>query len=213
VKLALVDDHPVFREALKLLLPREDPNLDVVAEAASARDAIPMIQWSQPDLVVMDLAFPESNGLVAIRELRRLGSKARFLVLSALAGVSSVMDALVTGADGYALKTQPIDAIARAIRTVLRGDVYLPPGLENTVECLRLQRGSMNERLIDRLSPREREVFDLVISGHTNQNVARLCFISQKTVETHRTRINTKLGTHSTGDLIRFAVLQGIGVS
>jgi two-component system, NarL family, response regulator NreC len=210
LKIALVDDHEIFREALRVLLPKADPTIEVVAEAATGRDAVRIAQTTQPDVVVMDILLPDLSGLAAIREMHRLGSKSRILVLSALSTVPSIADALAAGADGYAFKVQPVTEIVKAMRAISQGLSYLPPTSGNVVAELRARKVTNFERLIDSLSIREREIFDLVIAGHTNQKVAELCFISAKTVETHRTRINKKLHTHSTGDLMRFAAYHGL---
>ena len=184
-----------------------DPSFEVVGEAATARDAIETVQAQQPDLVLIDIVLRGLNGIVATRELHRLGTKSRILMLTAIAEPGFVVDALAAGANGYALKEQSTDELIDAMHTVHRGGSYVAPGLKAAVDGVGAspQTGGM-----DALSARERQVFELVVAGYPNLRVASELFISIKTVETHRSRINKKLRVHSTGELIRFAALNGL---
>jgi DNA-binding NarL/FixJ family response regulator len=203
VNIVLVDDHPILRVAVRDLLAHERIDLTVVGETDNMRDALRLVEEHQPDLVIMDVVLPGQNGIVATREIQRLRPQCRVLIFTTLAEPTFVVDALSAGAAGYALKNQPIEELIVAIDEVARGNRYLAPAMTDA-----LAKGSANgveERGLAALSPREKEVFDLVISGYTNRRAAATLFISERTIETHRTRINRKLGAHSTAELIRFA--------
>jgi two-component system response regulator NreC len=210
VKLVLVDDHTLFREAFQTLLKLSDPKLDVAGEAPDARSAVSLAQSLQPDLIVMDVLLQGTNGIAATRELRRIGFTRPILVLTAAREVPFVVDAFAAGAQGYALKEQCITEVLAAIHTVSAGGRYLAPRLETSLPDAAAQHGNGVPGVIDALSAREREIFNLVIAGYSNQGMATELFISIKTVETHRSRINKKLRVHSTAELIRLAALHGL---
>lgn len=219
LRVALVDDHRLFREGLRMVLEGQ-PDLNVVAEASDAREAFGVVDAAKPDVVVLDVALPGIDGIEAARELVRRSPRQRVLMLSMHSDEAHVAHALAAGASGYALKDQSADAVIDAIRTVARGQKYLSP---------RISRFGLDEKLhlsanggengkskagpggpVDLLSPREREVFAMLVRGSSNHAVAtRLC-ISIKTVETHRAHILKKLTLHSIADLVRFAARNGL---
>ncbi|HVU51739.1 MAG TPA: response regulator transcription factor [Polyangia bacterium] len=203
MNILLVDDHPILRVAVRDLLTHNRFDLTIVAETDNMRDALALVERHQPDLVVMDIVLPGQNGIVATREIRRARPQCQVLIYTALAEPPFVVDAMAAGAAGYALKSQPIEELIAAIDDVMRGRRYLAPAMADA-----LAKDGANgpgERGLAALSPREKEVFDLVIAGYTNRRAAATLFISERTIETHRTRINRKLGAHSTAELIRFA--------
>ncbi|MDB4982025.1 MAG: two component transcriptional regulator, LuxR family [Myxococcales bacterium] len=204
IRIVVVDDHPLVRLALKTALPSCDATLEIVGEASSVRESIPIIRDSIPDVVIADMILRGTSGAAAIREIRQAAPSSRVLVYTALLEPGFAVDALGAGADGFAVKTGTVDELLAAIRQVLRGESYLAPSIEKTLGDGKLIRKESRSRL---LSAREREVFDLVVAGNSSQQVADLLFISVKTVETHRGRINKKLGATSTADLVRFAAL------
>jgi DNA-binding NarL/FixJ family response regulator len=206
----LVDDHVVFREGLRGLLAR-DPRLEVVAEAGTAREGYAALEATKPDVVLVDVSLPGTSGIAATREMIRRQTTCRVLMLSAHHEGSFVAQSLGAGALGYVTKAQPIEEIMRAIFRVARGERYLPPGFDTEiVQQARAYRRTGGTGPLGVLSVREREIFDLVVAGHSNQDMARELCISIKTVDTHRARINRKLGLHSTADVIRFAALNGL---
>ena len=214
MRILLIDDHSVFREALSCLLVTRDPSLTIVGEKATARDGVRAVLESQPDLAVMDIMLGGESGIAAIHELRRLDAHCRILVLTAIAEPGYVVDALSAGADGYALKEQSIEDILVAIHRVARGATYVAPRVELALGGAGTGNGHRIapalEGVVASLSVREREVFRLVVGGYTNQRISTELFISVKTVETHRTRINKKLRVHSTVELLRLAALNGL---
>jgi DNA-binding NarL/FixJ family response regulator len=211
LRILLVDDHAIFREALAHLLVSTDPSLTIVGSAATGRDAVKAVIKLEPDLVLLDLMLTGTSGISTLRELRRLDARCRILVLTAIVEPGFAVDAFSAGADGYALKEQSIEELIEAIGRVSRGTPYVAPRIEQSIR--------LNGEPIDRsavagviasLSAREREVFQLVVAGYTNLRISGELFISVKTVETHRTRINKKLRVHSTVELVRLAALQGL---
>lgn len=207
MRVMLVEDHAVFRTALRELLSARDPAFEVVAEAATAQDAWRHADTHRPDITIMDLVLRGESGVSATRELCRRQRGARVLVLSAIDNPSFVREAFDAGARGYALKEQTVDEIVTAVRVVAGGMRYLPPRFDP--ELIGDGKGAQPDGLFGQLSAREREIFDLVVAGHGNQRIAAELFISVKTVETHRARINRKLNVHSGVELVRFAAMHG----
>lgn len=205
VRLVLVDDHRLVREGMRVLLDKE-PDLQVVGDAGDAASAVTVIGQQNPDVVVTDIGLPGADGLSLIRQLMQREPKVRVLVLSMFSREDYVEAALNAGAAGYATKDQGVEEVAEAIRTVARGRSYLAPHLARAVLKPSQKKSDPNDPL-RMLSRREREVFALVVRGLKNERIAGELNISMKTVETHRTHINRKLGAHSTADLVRFAAM------
>ena len=165
VNVVIVDDHPVMRQALRALLPQQDPAIVIVGEASTAREAVSAVESSIPDLVVMDLVMSDASGVAAIRDLRKRGSRSRILVYSALSLPAVVISALSAGADGYVLKTDSLEELTFAVARIGLGHGYLSPSLAE-----QLGPEPVDGSEATALSPREREIFDLVLrgSGHTS---------------------------------------------
>jgi two-component system response regulator NreC len=215
VKVLLVDDHHLFREGLALLLANHPP-VELVGHASTSREACALVETSSPDVVILDMTLPDSDGIATTREILRRRPRTAVLILTMHATEFFVRKALEAGARGYALKTQSSNQLLEALRTVGAGEVYLAPGIPTVAERASARADADNgakpshSSPLDELSPREREVFAMVMGGQSNQQVAQHLCISIKTVETHRTHINRKLGVHSTGQLIRLAAIQGL---
>ena len=209
VSVALVDDHLVFREAFRALLAATS-EFSVVAEATEGKEVCPLFEATKPDVVVMDVTLPGTDGLSAARELTSRHPGAKIMMLSAHAVHDYVTRAFAAGASGYALKSQPAAAVINGLKSVARGDRYLapelPPSLLNNGKVRR--KGAPGQ--LDGLSQREREIFDLVVRGYSNASISEELSISVKTVETHRANINRKLAVHSSTQLLRFAALRGL---
>lgn len=205
MRVMLVEDHAVFRTALRELFATREPAFEIVAEAATAQDAWRLADQQHPDVTIMDLFLRGESGISATRELCRRQRGARVLILTAVDNPSFVREAFAAGARGYALKEQTAEEIISALHVVASGARYLPARFDPEL----LAGGVQPEGLFSQLSAREREIFDLVVAGHGNQRIATELFISVKTVETHRARINRKLGVHSGVELVRFAALHG----
>jgi two-component system response regulator NreC len=216
MRLVLIDDHVMFREVLAESLTRR--GLDVVGQAPNADAGLCVVEAERPDVVVMDLVLAGASGLIsgpngigATRGLRRATPTAAVLMLSGFSDPAYVSLAFRAGARGYALKTQTADELVGALRQIQGGGRYLSPGLTSEVDLEAPGEGASGEAdPLDLLSSREREIFDLVVSGRTNKEIASRLFISVKTVETHRSRINRKVNAHSTGDLMLLASRRGL---
>jgi len=215
MRIVVVAGEPIVRAGIKAAVePCGD--LVLVGEGADARAGFSAIDAEKPDVVIMDVVLNGMNGIAATREVKRRAPETHVILLSATANEREAGEAFAAGADGFVLKTQPIDTLLEAFRTVGRGGPYLPPGLRGIVLAKGLGRSrrrttpSLGFDVLEALSPREREVFDLVIRGWRNRDIARELCVSAKTIDTHRTRINHKLGCAGTADLIRFAADNGL---
>ena len=202
----LVDDRELFREGLRLLLTQAE--FEIIGEAAAAAHAYDAIDARRPDVTVISSDLDGVGGNAVTRELVRRWPEAKVLMLSSRRDDDGVHQALAAGARGFALKQQPSAQVFEALRAVALGHVYLAPAISHVVlqDHLRLRRGETTQAgPCDSLSRRERDVFELLVRGHTNRHIARMLGISPKTVETHRAHVLRKLGVHSIVDLIRFA--------
>ena len=203
--IAVVDDHPLFRQGVAIILQRE---LDVdVVEAGNAAAVLELARRQELDAVVLDVLMPGMSGISLASELTSIQPSCKVLGLSVIDDPGLIADMLRARCCGYALKTQPISEIVGAVRMVLGGMRYLPPGVSRDAIEAELSRSPPDP--LHRLTRREREVFELLIRGNTNDEVATLLFISRRTVETHRQRISKKLSAHSIVQLQRIAARHG----
>jgi two-component system response regulator NreC len=211
-RVALIDDHPIFRQGLKALIS-EQLDMEVIGEAVDARGAHSIAETMKPDVLVMDMSLQDGDGISAGQDISRAWPGIRMLGLSMHTSEFFVARALNAGFQGYAFKSQPPDQITQALHRVADGKFYVPDEFAHLLATAGspapAPRGDGQQAFSD-LSRREREVFDLILRGYTNQRIARTLFISIKTVETHRSHINRKLHVHSTGELIRMSALSGL---
>lgn len=209
LRIALVDDHDLFREGLSALLDRA--GFEVVWQAGSTRDAVAAAAKTHADVVLMDLSMPGTSGIDATQALLKQDSSLRVLVLTMHSSEEFVVQAFLAGATGFALKTQTIDEVVEAIRRTAEGKMYLASSIPRAtlVEYnRRIQHVSKSP--LDRLSARERQVFELAAQNKPNRDIAVELGISVKTVESHRLAVHKKLGVRSAAALIRIAALNGI---
>jgi DNA-binding NarL/FixJ family response regulator len=205
VKILLADDHQIFRESLKALLERE--GCEIVAEAADGRQAARLARRLAPDIAVLDLGMPLLNGVDAARDIQRHAPRTRTLLLTMFEEAAYVLAALQAGVRGYVLKAQAAADLMRAIDEVLRGAIYLSPGISRiVVDAYLNQRTAVDEPL----SHRERHVLQLVAEGRSTREIAVELGVGFKTVESHRTRIMRKLDIHNTAGLVRYAIRRGL---
>ena len=212
ISVLVVDDHHLFREGLRTVLASE-PDVRISGEASTGREAFEMVDSLKPDVVTLDVTLPDGDGIQTTREILRRQPSTRVLMLTMHGSHYYVAQALAAGAKGYALKEQKPEEIVEALRTVARGEIYVAPQLPQELAATTAPvRGRANPAStpLDTLSPRERDVFDLIVRGYTNASMAESLKLSVKTIETHRTHINRKLKVHSTGELIRLAALHGL---
>lgn len=206
IRVLVADDHTIVREGLRVLLARE-ADLAVVAEAGDGREALQLARETRPDVAALDLSMPLLNGLEAARQMASWPRGPRPILLTVHAEERYVLEALKAGVRGYVLKKQAAADLIRAIREVVAGNMYLSPGISATVaEAFRMPRASDEASL----TPREREVLQLVAEGRTTKDVAAILGVSVKTADTHRTRLMQKLNLHDVASLTRYAIRQGV---
>jgi len=205
INVLLADDHALVRQGLRSLLERE--KIHVVAEASDGQEVIQMGQAHHPDVAVIDISMPTLNGIDAAREMARSTPKTKVILLTQHDEEQYLREALSSGVRGYVLKSQVVNDLVHAIQQVLRGGIYLSPGVSQAVvEAYR----SNSDHSADRLSVRERQVLQLIAEGKSTKDVASLLGISVKTAESHRSRLMRKLDIHETASLVRYAVRHGL---
>jgi two-component system, NarL family, response regulator NreC len=207
IKVLIVDDHAVVRSGLRLLLDAED-DMAVVGEAGTAREAVFELRSSQADVVLMDVAMPGGSGIDVIPQLLHEAPAAKILMLSMQDDPSYVRQAFEAGASGYVLKEAADAEVVAAVRDVAEGRSYVNPALGARLVAAESEARKRAEA--DPLSDREREVLRLLALGHTNQEIAKMLYISVRTAETHRAHIMQKLNLRSRADLVRHALASGL---
>lgn len=202
VRILIADDHAIVREGLTLIL--ESAGMAVVGEAGDGRYAVALADALRPDVVVMDIAMPELNGIDATRMIHERLPDARVIVLSMHNTSEHVFRAMQAGARAYLLKESAGAGLVDAVRAVVRGECYFGEGVESSPAAF----GSKSP--LDSLSPREREVIQLVVEGRTSAEIAELLSLSPKSIETYRSRLMLKLGVGNVPALVKFALQHGI---
>lgn len=210
IRLVVADDHKLFRDGLRLLLERR-ADLEVVGEAADGREVVRLAASLRPDLVVLDVSMPGLNGIEAARVIREHDPSVRIAMLSMHADRRYVLESLKAGASAYLLKDDGFDELVRAIPRILAGHLVLAERVGEQVvqEYLALARRE-GDSAFDRLSPREREVLQLIAEGRSTKEIAALQDVSVKTVETRRQQIMEKLDLHSVAELTKYAIREGL---
>src|SRR5580658_4047757 len=206
IRILLADDHAVVRQGFKMILG-EQPDMEIVGEAGNGREALQLAESLKPDLVVMDVAMPELNGIEATRRMIDAAPHARVLALSMHKDSVYVREILRAGARGYLLKDSVAEDLVSAVRAVASGEGYISQQVSNAV-LDDYRRHVTNP--IDLLSSREREVLQMLAEGKTNKEIAVVLNLSVYTVDAHRGRIMEKLNLHSINELVRFAVRNGL---
>ncbi len=205
-RILLADDHMLVRQGFKMILAAQ-PDMQIVGEAGNGREAVELAEKLQPDLVIMDVTMPELNGIEATRRIVSIAPRARVLALSMHKDSVYVREILHAGARGYLLKDSADADLIAAVRAVAKGEGYLSPGVSDAV--LTDYRKHVTDPL-DLLTTREREVLQMIAEGKTNKEIATTLNLSVYTVEAHRGRVMEKLNLHSTGELVRFALRNGL---
>lgn len=208
IRILLVDDHAILREGLHALLGYYD-DVEIVGEAGNGLEAIEKVKLLSPDVVLMDIAMPEMNGLEATRTIRKDFPKARILILTQYEDQHYVLPLLQAGVCGYVLKRALGTDLIKAIRAVARGESFLYPSVATTVlDQLRFSRDDAAD-FDTGLTIREKEILRKVAAGETSRQIARSLNISTKTVEWHRGNIMNKLDIHSVAELVSYAIKNG----
>ena len=205
IRIVLAEDQLIVRQGFKALLERD--GFQVVGEAGDGHEAVRLVGEHRPDVAVLDVAMPLLNGIDAAKQIMKVSPDTRTVLLTMFSDSNLVLEALRAGVTGYLLKTRAVADLEQAIREVNRGAVYLSSGISReSVEAY------LEDRRLgpDPVSPREREVIQLVAEGKTTKEVATVLGISVKTAESHRGRIMEKLDIHETAGLVRYAIRKGI---
>lgn len=211
-RILIADDHQVFREGLRRLLEAED-GLAVVGEAENGRDAVERCEHLKPDVVIMDITMPSLNGIEATRQVRSSCPETRVLALSMHSDRRFVHQMFAAGASGFLLKEGAFEELARAIRVVREGQTYISPSIADLVinEALTGTSGArVGTPSSAVLSPREREVLQLIAEGQSTKQIAGTLHVGVKTVETHRRQIMIKLGLNGVAELTKYAIKEGL---
>jgi DNA-binding NarL/FixJ family response regulator len=210
IRVVIVDDHAILREGVRALLALH-PDLEVVGEAADGKDAIARVEELDPDVVLMDIAMPGLGGIEASLELKKLGKRARILILSQYEDREYVRRLLKAGVSGYVLKKSAGAELANAIRAVHRGGLVLDPEVARAAmeEAGPVVPGASADPY-ESLTDREKQVLKLVAEGRSNKEVAEVLGISVKTAMSHREHVMEKLGLHNRTELVRFAIRIGV---
>lgn len=201
----LADDHSMFRQGLRSLLVKE--GFKVVGEASNGHDAVRMVRKLRPELVILDIGMYMLNGIDAAREIAKRVPEARVILLTMFEDDAYVLESLKAGIRGYVLKSQAATDLVNAIDEVIRGAIYLSPGISETVIAAYISNQNYQ---IEILTDRERQVLQLIAEGNSSKKIAAVLDLSAKTVESHRSRIMQKLDIHDTAGLVRYAIRRGL---
>ena len=204
LRILLADDHVIVRQGVKNLLTQA--GYDVIGEAADGREAVELARNLHPDIALLDLAMPLLNGIDAAREIRKVSSQTKPILLTMQNEGPYVTEAFRAGVKGYVLKTQGTRELCEAIQEVCRGAIYVSP----SVSASTFNTPTESARPSDTLTPREREILQLIAEGKSSKETAGILGISSHTVESHRTRMMSKLAIHTRAGLVRYAIRQGL---
>ena len=208
-RILLADDHVLFRAGVRSLLDAV-PDFQVVAEAVDGREAVELTRTVKPDVVIMDIAMSGMNGLEATARIKKEFSEIHVIILSMHANEEYVVQALRAGASGYLLKDASISELEAALRAVIGGDKFLSPTISKQVIDDYLRRIGNGHTILDLLTPRQREILQLIAEGKTTKEIADALGISVKTVDVHRSQLMDRLDTHDVAGLVRYAIRLGL---
>lgn len=209
IRVLLADDHALVRSGIRLVIEKLD-GVQVVAEATDGRRALELVEALRPDVALLDISMAELNGIEVTARIKGRFPQTRVVILSMHAGEEYVSQALRSGAAGYLLKDATPAELELALRAVARGETYLSPRVSGTVVERYLQSADPAAGPLERLTPRQREILQMIAEGRTTKQMAAQLGVSIKTVETHRALLMERLGIHDIAGLARFAVRTGI---
>ena len=207
IRIVIADDHNLIRQSIVSLLEQVE-DIEVVGEAADGHETLKLTQRKRPDIVMVDIAMPLMNGIETTRQIREMATDTHVIILSMYSDEDVVRQALRSGAMGYLLKSSVVEELLIAIRSAHKGEIYLSPSIAQSMlsEYLQIEPATESMVIQERLLSREREILQLVVEGHTNQDVAEILSVSTKTVERHRASLMKKLEVRNLPDLIRIAL-------
>jgi DNA-binding NarL/FixJ family response regulator len=211
ITIFLADDHTIVRQGLAKLLEGES-YLKIVGEAENGREAVKKIESLKPDIAIMDISMPLLNGIEATRQIKKISPQTKVIILSMHCHDRYISELFSYGASGYLLKNSTGSDIINSISAAVRGDTYLSPSISRRVidDYVSLKKRSSQEDLYDKLSNREREVFQMIAEGRSTKEVSDILYVSPSTVKTHRANIMDKLQLQNISQLIQFAIRIGI---
>jgi len=212
LRILLADDHALFRAGMKALL-NELPGVEICAEARDGRETLEQVEIHRPDVVLIDIAMAGMNGIEATSRIVRSHPQVKVVILSMHTTEAYVLEALRAGAVGYLIKDADTEELALAMKAVRRGETYLSPPVSRHVISEYVRRTGGEANLIDTLSPRQREILQLIAEGNTTKDIANLLHLSIKTVDTHRTQLMDRLDIHEVAGLVRFAIRSGLATT
>jgi DNA-binding NarL/FixJ family response regulator len=207
MRILIADDHGIVRAGIRLLLERQ-AGLEVIAEAADGVEAVAQALASRPDLCILDVGMPRMTGLQAAREIRSQLPGVRVLMLSMHDDEHYLFEALKAGASGYVLKREADQDLVGAVRAVGRGEAFITNAAERSIIRQWMADGSQGP--VIPLTPREEEVVKLIAEAHTNAQIAKILYLAEKTVESHRANVLRKLGMRDRVQLVRYAIRRGL---
>jgi DNA-binding NarL/FixJ family response regulator len=210
IRIVLADDHRIMREGLRTMLVG-DPEVKVIGEAKNGHEAVELTEELHPDVVVMDVAMPDMNGMEATSRIVGSVPNVEVIALSMHSDKRFVMEMLRAGASGYLLKDGAFEELSQAIETVMKGQTYLSPTIADVVVAATMNKSTSKVAApSDVLTPREREVLQLIAEGNSTKGIAAKLDVSVKTIETHRQNMMHKLKIRSVAELTKYAIREGI---
>ncbi len=209
IRIMLADDHKLIRQGMHSLLDAQ-PGFEVVGEASDGQEALKVIETLEPDIAILDVMMPNMNGIEAAKLAHQRGLRTKIVFLSMHANATYAVRALQSGALGYVLKDSDFTEIVQAIENAMEGRRYLSPAISDEVLEMLLNADNSKGDILEKLSPREREVLQLIAEGNTNAVIADKLTLSVRTVEAHRSNIMRKLRLNSHADLVKFAINNGL---
>ncbi|MBN1694323.1 response regulator transcription factor [candidate division WOR-3 bacterium] len=212
IKIMVVDEHKILREGLSTLIAKQQ-DMEIIGEATDGREALELLEELSPDLILMDVTMPNLNGIEATRKIKSKNPEIEIIALSLHSDRRYVLGMIDAGASGYLLKECAFDELVRAINTVMSKKKYLSPGISDILIEEYVKKTTQEKPTIySKLTPREREILQLIAEGKNTKEIARYLFISVKTVETHRRHIKKKLKVQSVAELTKIAIKEGLTV-
>lgn len=210
VRIVLADDHQIILDGLKMLIDDMD-GIEIVGEAANGREAVKLVREHEPDIIIMDVAMPELNGIEATRQISSEWPKVKIIVLSMHSEKRFVSLMFKAGAKAYLSKENAFKELSSAIKAVMAGTSYLSPNIATTLveDYVEIVRAANDRLEASTLSPRELEVLQLLAEGRSTREAADTLFVSVKTIEAHRRNIMEKLGLKGVAELTRYAIREG----
>lgn len=209
IRVLIVDNHAMVRAGFRALLQSLD-DIEVTGEAGDGREALRLVEEQQPDIVLMDIAMPEMNGLETTTRLKKEFPQVKVIILSMHANEEYVYQALRSGAMGYLLKDGGTSELELAIRAIANGETYLSPAISKHVITDYMRRVITESSPLEQPTPRQREILQLIAQGKNTKEMAEALYISVKTVETHRMQLMERLNIHDVAGLVRYAIRTGV---